>query len=140
MSYYKDQDLRPEVRERNVRDAYKRLHKLEAENSILQDQIKKLMDQSLTIGAENKKLREENGKLEVWNEDATQLYIKLTKTLDKVAEHRSVIRKKLHIVTEALEFYADEGNSGIFDPLQAYQSNLDIDSGSIARKALKEIE
>jgi hypothetical protein len=76
---------------------------LEAENAVLQDQIKKLMDQSLTIGAENKKLREENGKLEVWNEDATQLYIKLTKTLDKVAGHRSVIRKKLHIATEALE-------------------------------------
>ena len=113
MSYYKDQDLRPEVRERNVRDAYKRLHKLEAENSTLQDKIKGHeleRDQLLKEIKSNSSYR--NVELEAEN-------------------------KKLR---EALEFYADEGNSGRFDPLQAYQSNLDIDSGSIARKALEEIK
>ena len=111
MSYYKDQDLRPEVRERNVRDAYKRLHKLEAENSTLQDKIKGHeleRDQLLKEIKSNSSYR--NVELEAEN-------------------------KKLR---EALEFYADEGNSGRFDPLQAYQSNLDIDSGSIARKVLNE--
>lgn len=100
MSYYKDQDLKPEVRERNVRDVYKRLHKLESEIVTLQEENRRLeLNYDLC-------LEEGKDRISVLQEENEEI----KNSLSLIDIDNSKLELKNKKLREALEYYADKDN------------------------------